>query len=1082
MTTVSDTGESWLKQRTSLFSSTNSSPESRSKTSAKPVKTVDKELARLKNMGAVSSVWSNKFVKEDNPGVNTSPRPNADYIPVIGHRQTFSSFSQVSPTSPRSDTFPTARARTLSGNTSKMADDINTALQNNDKEKPDADYSFGYFFKNSVSSFDLNENNNDTSNRSSSGSLCWPRSPSEADTFTSLLQRVPSVRDIEQAENVASSPEPESYLSTCNSISSATETDCFVSSTTSLSSSNNSVTSPVESVISESIYSNVTNALKSVSSIRRVNSSVTPVDTVPSSSEIEVNNDTTKSESTVREMENANLWFHNETLKTQNAQSAARLQKANEETEFYKRQLENLAAARKAEITGNNVKIEQLHEMENANLWFHNETLKTQNAQSVARLNKANEEAEFYKRQLENLATARKAEVTGNNDKLEQLHEVENASLWFHNETLKTQNAQSAARLQKAKEETEFYKRQLENLAASRKMESPGNKDDSMDQLREVETASLWFHNETLKTQNAQSAARLQKAKEEAEFYKRQLENLAARKAEISDSANKKMEELRQVENANLWFHNETLKSQNAQSAARLQKSKEETEFYKRQLTQLDENSKKKLALLLDEKDVEVSRIRQLVELIVRQDQLLLEYETKLEHLIKLTDEATYIQETQEEMNVLRQELEDLYQTKMSMDADIKSLRGELEMSHGQMRLMMAVSTEIQNEFEAFKEKIDFQIKNMIGKTIVDSIPEKKEAAVRQIIQPENSNKKAVDDLQNEVADLKKLLAEKDKKIMQVEFELKSQKITMEAQMMRLNQSILEKDGLLLEFMSARNYSTDSHILESMPAPPSTIDTNLTATDLYYNYRTSSEFQPMSDTRRYISAYRNEESDGFIMSYSSDDDAADNQEICQGYSQYVHQSDNLNKTDTLGSPADSVSTAHSSLSSGTFEENRRAEIKHFSYSSAQSQPRPLSLMSGSQMTAIRTSDTGSVTSPKDSSNGWPMPPPTPPPSDPLPPVPALLIDNKVMAQQQGLCPSNSSAKRTRSRTLVTSEHNSPNENSPQKNITAHTARQNHPVDSINDSRKHHTKWMDDPESEDDNWAESTVEKRRHNVI
>jgi hypothetical protein len=63
MTSVTEAGDSssWLKQRTSIFNGANT---------PKAPKVVDKELARLKNSGVVSSIWSNKFVQEDNPGGN----------------------------------------------------------------------------------------------------------------------------------------------------------------------------------------------------------------------------------------------------------------------------------------------------------------------------------------------------------------------------------------------------------------------------------------------------------------------------------------------------------------------------------------------------------------------------------------------------------------------------------------------------------------------------------------------------------------------------------------------------------------------------------------------------------------------------------------------------------------------------------------------------------------------------------------------------------------------------------------------------------------------------------------------------
>ncbi|KAG1231148.1 hypothetical protein G6F68_019228 [Rhizopus microsporus] len=97
----------------------------------------------------------------------------------------------------------------------------------------------------------------------------------------------------------------------------------------------------------------------------------------------------------------------------------ARFQKANEDIEFYKRQLElldtstreNLAAAEKKNEEHRLSLLEKPNTSsgdldEAASLWFQCETLKTQYAQINARLNKANEDIAFYKRQLEHLDTS----------------------------------------------------------------------------------------------------------------------------------------------------------------------------------------------------------------------------------------------------------------------------------------------------------------------------------------------------------------------------------------------------------------------------------------------------------------------------------------------------------------------------------------------------------------------------------------------------------------------------------------------------------------------------------------------------
>ncbi|KAG1505004.1 hypothetical protein G6F46_008196 [Rhizopus delemar] len=305
----------------------------------------------------------------------------------------------------------------------------------------------------------------------------------------------------------------------------------------------------------------------------------------------------------------------------------------------------------------------------------------------------------------------------------------EAASLWFQYETLKSQYAQMNARFQKANEDIAFYKRQLETLDATTRQKLTAAKEEKDETPAENskkvdldEAASLWFQYETLKTQYAQMNARFNKASEDIEFYKRQLELLDTSTRENLAAADKKKEEHRRSvlekpssnpssgdldEAASLWFQCETLKTQYAQINARLNRANEDIVFYKRQLEHLDTSAQENLAAAAEERDKEV---RGLIELIVKQDQLLGEYETNLENLRKSRNE-----ENNAEVEALCQELAGLYEKKDEMQNAITALRAELEMSHSQMQLMMVVSTEIQNEFESYKRKMDFGIKEMLA-------------------------------------------------------------------------------------------------------------------------------------------------------------------------------------------------------------------------------------------------------------------------------------------------------------------------------------------------------------------------------
>lgn len=87
MTTMAETtGEdgSWLKKRSSVFSTT-SSPTNNIKSVGKPA---DKELARLKTMGAVSSVWTNKFVQEDSSNSTTGGRQHYFFFLSCSRKKT----------------------------------------------------------------------------------------------------------------------------------------------------------------------------------------------------------------------------------------------------------------------------------------------------------------------------------------------------------------------------------------------------------------------------------------------------------------------------------------------------------------------------------------------------------------------------------------------------------------------------------------------------------------------------------------------------------------------------------------------------------------------------------------------------------------------------------------------------------------------------------------------------------------------------------------------------------------------------------------------------------------------------------
>ncbi|KAI9472422.1 MAG: hypothetical protein EXX96DRAFT_510557 [Benjaminiella poitrasii] len=971
---LNDESPSWLKQRTTIFSNTAASKQ----------KVVDKELARLKNIGAVSSVWSNKFIQKDN---NTSGAARQSFIPQ--------------PTPPKSpnlnDTFG-ARIRTSSTVNKKFADDVSAALESH-------------------------------------------QSSSEM-----KVQESPKVQHKKQLSNLSSlSSLSKSSLDLNDELAEET------ADTKSLSSSTTTTTTTAPTVVEPPVTATTTTNF----------SALTPATVVP----------TTSAKTVVASAPKVS--DHRETNPSQDKDSVP-------------------------------------HE-EAASLWFQCETLKTKHAQAIARLNKATEDIEFYKRQLEH-----QQQLLAQKTKNSVPHE-EAASLWFQCETLKTKHAQAAARLTKATEDIEFYKRQLEHQQQLLVEKSKNS-------VPHQEAASLWFECETLKTQQARNIARLKKAQEDIEFYKRQLHH----QKEVLD--HQRQETVSRDEAASLWFQCETLKTKFAQNNARLARAREDADFYKRQLEHQGEIAREDITTLTKEKEKEACRVRQLAELIIKQDKLLGEYEENLEHLTRLTDESSYLKETQEEMDDLRQELDGLKKEKNVMQNTISALRAELEMNQNQLSLMMAVSTSIQDEFDTYKDKMDNDMKNLLIEKRLEHEAQLKaleakltapDVATRSVPEPATSaahkeaghNEEVMSQLKDQVATLMEALEQKDRTILDLQAQLKNQKMSMESQMMELNQSILEKDSLLMDFMSSRNTSremvaTASQKQQSVtPAAGSVSTTAATLSDTTAFYQSQEEKD--SEARSHVcqaidfmnsssdEEEQDDDVDSLLMRYSSEEEEEEGHIYQQRshYHQLIH-SDDHNISSVPHSPTNS--TASSSNSStisfdSSEEEEQIAEIKHFSYSSAKSQPmRPVSVISttksltdehtdlihngNSPFSGVAANHFGLV---KDTNRtSWPMPPPTPPPTEPLPPVPDMA-NKEEDETHSNLSTPVVPRRRSRSSTIVPAEVQLPRIIPLQKEQSEHVDNtSSNPVPpprkdflSLNTTR---TSWMDDPESEEDElWCDTT---------
>ncbi|KAF1805631.1 hypothetical protein FB192DRAFT_1274127 [Mucor lusitanicus] len=600
-------------------------------------------------------------------------------------------------------------------------------------------------------------------------------------------------------------------------------------------------------------------------------------------------------------------------------------------------------------------------------------------------------------------------------------------------------------------------------------------------------------------------------------------------------------------EAAALWFQCETLKTQYAQNNARLNKAMEDVEFYKRQLEQQGEISRQGIADAVEEKEKEIVRVRQLAQLIVKQDQLLEEYQINLDMLTQLTNESSHLEETQAEMAGLRQELAAFKKEKQLLEGTIAALRAELEMSQGQMKLMMAVSTEIQKEYARYKSKINYEIKAMMKKQQDEHESELKAmqeqlgaAAAPQersvAVDTDAKQTQAMEALSGQVSALSEALEAKDKVIADLKHQLTTQKMSMDTQMMELTQSILEKDALLMEFMSSRNNSREVLPQQQQQQQPQAARSMITTsvapaadTSNYYHPASPQHYQQqqqqdsqlhMSQIRDYMYDDTSDEDDDEEQEqihYTSEEEDQDQeesntlQEINHYHQLMTHESS------VPQSPADSISSSISSTISfdSSEEEEKVAEIKHFSYSSVQSnqQTRPVSListteslssehhgaqqdlmddvsrrLSGASPTSNAAPTNARFSVSKENSANWPMPPPTPPPSEPLPPVPvapSLQVNNSMIPPP----------RRARSKTMARDE--APNMSEYTTSIhqtnelpriiplqrdlvdattTATTAPVPPPRKDIQQQQQQpHTKWMDDPESEeDDMWCETNT--------
>ncbi|RCI02848.1 hypothetical protein CU098_008323 [Rhizopus stolonifer] len=726
----------WLKKRSSIF---NNTPNTNTNVTDGNVekKVVDKELARLKNIGAVSSVWTNKFVQDDNPGAKRL------------------SFGGIPTTTPKSPTFSIRARRTLSENNKELANKITSVLQ-------DAD----------TSNTTLEPQEALATGKDNKDQQTLPETASSTVTKEDLKKDEQNLSKNTQIEDkplepslTVSEKQPPSEDATINpeeckqSLSKKATTDVNPEEGEPLPKENPKVDSEEETKEEtyNLAYSEEHDDLPKEAMPPKVGLELTPKESEPAPAGNEESKPLPKEEASLVETTPKDV------LEESLPKKEVELPLPKEEilsTETTPEE-DQLSLVEEVKLTEPTPKTEELKlsSSEEATLLTEARTdleqkgLVTESvpAPSLSKeeiseesTSKVNVEQTLPKEEIsltestpeDVKQTLLKEEIslaaTESSTPKENLDEA--ASLWFQYETLKTQHAQMNARLNKTFENIGFYKRQLEsfekNGAEAEDMEDnvvENKRASSGSALSMVlaananldEATSLWFQCETLKTQNARINARLNKASEDMEFYKRQLESLDTQPVskseeqvtEKEDNVPKATDNIELDEAASLWFQCETLKTQYAQINARFNKANEEISFYKSQLETLDSNTRESLDAAAEERDREVARVRQLAELIVKQNALMNEYEVSLESLNKSANQA---HSPDPQIQALQQELADLYKKKDEMEDAILALRAEVEMAHSQMQLMMLVSSEIQNEFESYKQKMNYGIKGML--------------------------------------------------------------------------------------------------------------------------------------------------------------------------------------------------------------------------------------------------------------------------------------------------------------------------------------------------------------------------------
>ncbi|KAI8370514.1 uncharacterized protein BYT42DRAFT_91603 [Radiomyces spectabilis] len=155
------------------------------------------------------------------------------------------------------------------------------------------------------------------------------------------------------------------------------------------------------------------------------------------------------------------------------------------------------------------------------------------------------------------------------------------------------------------------------------------------------------------------------------------------------------------------------------QLSLQVEQARKEIERYKKEMQRQDQIMQQTINTYLEQKELESVKVRHLSNIVLKQEQLLQRAMDQLfitdaePSLAHPSSSDIAVGDARMQLHSLRSEINDLASTKQHLEQTMVSLRGELDMSQSHMRLLMMVSTEIQNEYDTQKLQLEEKIKEL---------------------------------------------------------------------------------------------------------------------------------------------------------------------------------------------------------------------------------------------------------------------------------------------------------------------------------------------------------------------------------